>query len=228
MSDWIPIGDPVPAPLTPTQQRIRELLLEGKTPREISWKIRMAMDFLREEIFEIRKWEGLMGKLDNTQKAAIYQSYKDGIKPGELAQQYGVSVQAIYNAINKLQSAEASMKLVEAQNKVQEINLGTCDVAEVAEAAEKKRVATINEEFEAAVNEMIAESKAADAEAESEPEQIKEKLPPVVRRAIDSHLEDIGDHILCLQNRIEDIKAEIAEWEKDAKKLREWRDEQKW
>ena len=50
-----------------------------------------------------------MGKLDNTQKAAIYQSWKDGTSPKELAKQYAISIQAIYQLINKLNHASAEV-----------------------------------------------------------------------------------------------------------------------
>lgn len=50
-----------------------------------------------------------MGKLDNTQKAAIYQSWKDGTSPKELAKQYHISLQAVYQLINKLNRASAEI-----------------------------------------------------------------------------------------------------------------------
>lgn len=45
---------------------------------------------------------------------------------------------------------------------------------------------------------------------------------------MNQHLQDIDDRIEALQGRIDEIKMEIEEWQKDAEKLRAWRNEQKW
>ena len=81
----------------------------------------------------------------------------------------------------------------------------------------------INPEFDAAVDAMIAESKSADAE---EPAAIAEtdKLPPVVQRALDAGFHDLADEIDRRRNRIEELEAEIAEFEKDISALRCWRE----
>lgn len=86
-----------------------------------------------------------------------------------------------------------------------------------------RKPAQINPEFDAAVDAMIAESKAADAEEKSvnaEPE----KLPGVVCRAIDAGFHYLADEIDKRRNRIEDLEAEIAEFEKDIDALRKWRE----
>lgn len=122
----------------------------------------------------------------------------------------------------------------------------------------KPKPAAINQDFENAIDKMIEDSKAeknaANAEEKSviaevsEPEQDPEQeledcengipntplpakneaLPPVVLRAVNQHLQDIDDRIEALQGRIDEIKMEIEEWQKDAEKLRAWRNEQKW
>lgn len=119
----------------------------------------------------------------------------------------------------------------------------------------KPKPAAINQEFENAIDKMIedakAEKKSAIAEVSDpvpDPEQELEDcengipntplvpivpddtkpLPPVVLRAVNQHLRDIDDRIEALQSRIDEIKMEIEEWQKDAEKLRAWRDEQKW
>lgn len=59
------------------------------------------------------------------------------------------------------------------------------------------------------------------------PEPIKEpeKIPPVVKRAIESGFHYLADEIDARRNRIEELEAEIAEFEKDIEALRKWRDE---
>ena len=119
---------------------------------------------------------------------------------------------------------KATMKQMYAEGK---------SIAEIAEATgrgkssvdrivnDRKPVATVNPEFDAAVNEMIAESKAADAEkksANAEPE----KLPGVVRRALEAGYGDLLDEIANRRERIEELQAEIEEYEKDIEALKKW------
>ena len=68
---------------------------------------------------------------------------------------------------------------------------------------------------------MIAESKSADAE---EPSAITEpeKLPGVVRRALDAGYAHLLDDIAERREQIEDLQAEIAEFEKDIAALKKW------
>lgn len=82
-----------------------------------------------------------------------------------------------------------------------------------------KKPGIINPEFDAAVNEMIAEVKAEKAE--------QDKLPGVVCRAIDAGFHDLADEIDKRRNRIEELEAEIAEFEKDIAALRKWREAHK-
>ena len=53
--------------------------------------------------------------LNNTQKAAIYQAWKDGTAVKDLAKQYGVSDQTIYNLITKLNKSASDIGLKPAQ-----------------------------------------------------------------------------------------------------------------
>ena len=101
--DWIPIGECDIQSYTETEKAALALLNEGKNYFTIASKLRCSFESAREIVFAIRKKESLiMGKLTNTQRAAIFQAWKDGTTPKELAKQYGVSDQAIYNLINKM------------------------------------------------------------------------------------------------------------------------------
>lgn len=209
---WIPIGEPDVPRLSFDAEKVFSIMQCMDKPHIgiIRMKTRFGDDRIMEAIYEIRKMEAIrMGKLTNQQRAAIYQAYKDGTTQKELAKQYGVCAQAISQLCAKLAKAE------------QDIGTGTCEAAKNAEVAEKKPVATINPEFEAAVNEMIAESKSADAEipsANAEPE----KLPSVVRRALEAGYGDLLDEIANRRERIEELQAEIEEYEKDIKALKKW------
>lgn len=119
---------------------------------------------------------------------------------------------------------KATMKQMYAEGK---------SIAEIAEATgrgrssvdrivnDRKPVATINPEFDAAVNEMIAESKSADAEEKSANAE-SEKLPGVVRRALEAGYAHLVDEIADRREQIEDLQAEIAEFEKDIAALKKW------
>lgn len=145
-----------------------------------------------------------MGKLTNQQRAAIYQAWKDGTTQKELAKQYGVCAQAISQLCAKLAKAEQEIMQPAAED--------------------KPKPGIINQEFDAAVDAMIAESKSADAE---EPAAIAEpdKLPPVVRRAIDDQISEYEFQISERDSRIEELKDEIAEFRKDIDALREWKEQ---
>lgn len=211
MSDWIPIGEPEPAPLTPTQKRIKELLDQGKKVYEIVWAVHMGKDFVREEIYQIRKWESIiMGKgkqLDESIKIQIVDMWKNqGISQAEIIRQLGVA------------SSTVSRTIMEYNRKGMH-------------NPDKKT--QINKEFDAAVDEMIAESKTADAEKksaieESEPEQLEDcengipntplvpqpetvlpKLPDVIFDALTSYIGDLNLEIEEREQRIEELKAEL-------------------
>jgi len=52
-----------------------------------------------------------------------------------------------------------------------------------------------------------------------------EKIPPVVLRALKAGLEDLTSEIEARRDRIEELEAEIAEFEKDIAALRAWEEE---
>lgn len=203
---WIPIGEPDVPRLSCDAEKVFSIMQGMDKPiiGIIRMKTRFGDDRIMDAIYEIRKMEAIrMGKLTNQQRAAIYAASKDGVPQKDLAQQYGVSVQAISQLVSKLNKAEQEIMQPAAED--------------------KPKPGIINPEFDAAVDAMIAESKAADAEeksANAEPE----KLPGVVCRAIDAGFHDLADEIDKRRNRIEELEAEIAEFEKDIDALRKWRE----
>ena len=205
---WQPIGEPDIPHLSPDAEKVFSVMQFMKKPAFgiIRMKTRLGDNRIAEAIYEIRKMEAIrMGKLTNQQRAAIYQAHKDGIPQKELAEQYGVSVQAISQLVAKLSKAEKEL---------------------TAMPVDKPKPGIINPEFDAAVNEMIAEVKAEKAEQESANAE-PDKLPGVVCRAIDAGFHDLADEIDKRRNRIEELEAEIAEFEKDIAALRKWREAHK-
>lgn len=203
MSGWISIGEPEGYHLTPNAQRVKELLDKGKSIWSIAQTLRMSLEFVQEQIYEIRKQEAIMArkpKISKEQRTEMLRLHnEERYSVGKLASKFGCSQTAVKTALQaaKIEAEEETMR-----------NTG------------------INPEFDAAVDAMIAESKSADAE---EPAAIAEpdKLPPVVQRALDAGFHDLADEIDRRRNRIEELEAEIAEFEKDIAALRCWREAHK-
>ena len=196
--EWIPI-EAEPKPLTFLQKRIIELQRGGMPNSLICQQLHIRSDHLTEEIYEIRKREAIMaGKLTPEQRAAIWQAHKDGISNKDLAEQYGVSNQAIYQLINKMKNAEEDA------------------MQEAAEEQKKRKVAMINPEFEAAVKEMEAQGK-------TEPAPVPpEKIPDYIWRALDDKLSACNLEIEEREQRIAELQEEIHGLEYDREKIRAW------
>ena len=192
--DWIPIEPDIPA-LTYLQKRIIELQEKGYSNRLIASKLRLRSDYLAEEIYLIRKREAIMaGKLTNTQRAAIYQAWKDGTSQKDLAKQYGVCPQAISQLVNKLNKAEKEIRETPAP-------------APAAEPAEP------------AITPAAAETENAEEPAAiAEPE----KLPDVVWNAIGDQICALNLEIETREQRIAELQGEITEYKAKKEQLRAW------
>ena len=198
MSGWISIGEPEGYHLTPNAQRVKELLDKGKSIWSIAQTLRMSFEFVQEQIYEIRKQEAIMArkpKISKEQRTEMLRLHnEERYSVGKLASKFGCSQTAVKTALQaaKIEAEEETMK-----------NTG------------------INQEFDAAVDAMIAESKSADAE---EPAAIAEpeKLPGVVRRALDAEYAHLLDEIAERREQIEELQAEITEFEKDIAALKKW------
>lgn len=179
MSDWVHIEPPAPR-LTPVQERIREMLRAGKTFREICRTLMIRTDHLRDEIFEIRKYEAIMGKgknLTKEQKATICAMKDAGESHDKIAQQVGCSP----------------------------ISVGRVLRAAKAKAQYHEKKTAINKEFDDAVNEMIAEA-AQESEPEPEPVQIPAAVPDAVIRAVEDKITELQTMIRDNTERIESLK----------------------
>lgn len=207
MSDWIPIGEPDIPLLSQDAKMVLSVLQNNEQFRisQIISQVRIGFNRVTDAIYEVRKMEAIrMAKLTNQQRAAIYQAHKDGVSQNELARQYGVTKGAISQLCAKLAKAEEEIMQPAAED--------------------KQKPGIINPEFDAAVDEMIEESKSADA-AEKSANAKPEKLPGVVCRAIDAGFHDLADKIDKCRSQIEDLEAMIAEYEKDITALKAWREE---
>ena len=220
MSDWISI-DPLPQMLTPTQEYIKEQLAAGKSPQAIAHRLHLRADHVADEIYEIRKKECTMGKaLTEEQKAKILEMRARGKSYHSIAMAVGCAAQSAANVCNaeKLKAelaAEQAADLPETQ--------------ENPETLPEKKVAKpgkINEDFAAAVDQMIAEAdkNAAIAEKNS---TITEKPKKKYEKPIisDSIVERVPDSIIrTVKLRIRSICEEVGRNVAEVDRLRELTD----
>lgn len=155
MSDWISI-DPLPQMLTPTQEYIKEQLAAGKSPQAIAHRLHLRAEHVADEIYEIRKKECIVGKpLTEEQKAQILEMRARGKSYHSIAMAVGCAQQSCANVCN---AAKLKAELAAEQ---------AADLPETQEAPEnlpeKKaegKPGKINEDFDAAVDQMIEDAKA--------------------------------------------------------------------
>lgn len=205
MSTWTPI-DPLPQALSANEQRVKALLDQGMNQFQIAYQLHISFEAVREMIYEIRKKECLMAgkpRLSQEERAEIFRLYREEhMTQRDLAARFGVSHGTIGNIINSFGS-------------VQEM----CDTLAAADKPQKKT--QINEDFEQAVDTMIAEREAADAEqksANAEPETI----PNAVWQACDDKIDMINLDIETREQRIGELKEEIEQLCAEREQIRAW------
>lgn len=210
MSTWTPI-DPLPQALTANEQRVKALLDQGKNQFQIAYKLHISFEAVREMIYEIRKKECLMAgksRLSQEERAEIFRLYREEhMTQRDLAAHFDVSHGTIRNIINSFGS-------------VQEM----CDTLTAADKPQKKT--QINEEFEQAVDTMIAEREAVDAEQKSATAE-PEKLPDVIWHACDDKISMINLDIETREQRIAELKEEIEQLCAEREQIRAWMEEHK-
>lgn len=209
MNTWIPI-DPLPQALSANEQRVKALLDQGRNQFQIAYQLHISFEAVREMIYEIRKKECLMAgkpRLSQEERAEIFRLYREEhMTQRDLAARFGVSHGTIGNIISSFGS-------------VQEM----CDTLAAADKPQKKT--QINEDFEQAVDAMIAEREAADAEqksaiAEAEPEP--EKIPDVIWHACDDKISMINLDIETREMHIAELKEEIEQLRVEREQIRAW------
>lgn len=237
--DWIPIGECDIQAYTANEKAALEILNEGKNYFHIAYRLHVSFERAREIVFSIRKKESIiMGKLTNTQRAAIFQAWKDGTTPKELAKQYGVSDQSIYNLINKI-AKEPPQELEDVENGIPNTPLVPAEIEkEISAIAEEKSkpgiISPEDVQFASAVNAMIAQSRSADAEKKSANAEEKsanaepDKLPHFIWVALDDQVSAINWEIEQREQRIAELKEELVKLEDRRSAIEQWVEEQKW
>ena len=183
--DWIPIGACDIQAYTENEKAALAILNDGKSYFHIAYKLHVSFERAREIVFSIRKKESLiMGKLTDQQRAEIYQKWKDGQTPKELAKEYSVSDQSIYNLVNKLNAQKPEpAELEDVENGIPNTPL----LPQKFENADK--------------NTAIAEKNSENAE--------EWRLPIVVQDAVNRYIRDVSDEIEMRERRICDLNEEL-------------------
>ena len=207
MSDWISI-DPLPQMLTPTQEWIKEQLAAGKSPQAIAHRLHIRADHVADEIYEIRKKECTMGKaLTEEQKAEILEMRARGKSYHSIAMAVGCAQQTCANVCNA-----AKLKAELAADQAADLPKTQENPETLPEKKTEGKPGKINEDFDAAVDQMIAEAdkKAAIAEKNStnakKPKKQYEK--PIVSDCI---VERVPDSIIrTVKLRVREICEEVG------------------
>lgn len=214
MSEWISI-DPLPQMLTPTQEYIKEQLAAGKTPQAIAHRLHLRADHVADEIYEIRKKECIMGKpLTEEQKAQILEMRARGKSYHSIAMAVGCAQQSCANVCNA-----AKLKAELAAEQAADLPATEETPENLPEKKSEGKPGKINEDFDAAVNQMIEDQMIEDAKTEKntaiaeknftnaeKPKKQHEK--PIIS---DSIVERVPDSIIrTVKLRIRSISDEVS------------------
>ena len=133
--DWIHI-EPEIQGYTITEKAALSMLNDGKNYFQIAAKLHISFESAKEIIYDIRRKESIrMARLTNTERAAIYQAWKDGTTQTKLAEQYGVSNNTICKLIKKMNTA--APKLEDVENGIPNTPLTSANAEEKSEIAEE-------------------------------------------------------------------------------------------
>ena len=199
--DWIHIEPEIQA-YTLNEKYALSMLEDGKNYFQIAAKMRISFESAKEIVFSIRRKESIiMRKLTNTQRAAIYQAWKDGTPQKELAKQYGVSAVSISNLIKKMNAKQTEAP------KLEDVESGIPNTPLVPAEIEKE-ISAITEEN--STNE--------------EPE----KIPHVIWVALDDQVSAINWEIEQREQRIAELKEELVKLEDMRYSIEQWMEGQEW
>ena len=192
--DWIHI-DPEIQGYTITEKAALSMLNDGKSYFQIAYKLHCSFERAKDIIYDIRRKESIrMARLTNTERAAIYQAWKDGTSQTKLADQYGVSNNTICKLIKKMNACqEAAPNLEDVENGIPNTPLTSANAEEKSE---------------------IAEENSTSAE--------QEKIPHVIWVALDDQVSAINWEIEQREQRIAELKEELVQLEDKRYAIEQW------
>lgn len=242
--DWIPIGEYDIQAYTPEEKIALAVLQDGKNFFQVASRLHVSFERARDIVFSIRKKESIiMGKLSNTERAAIYQAWKDGQSQTDLAKHYNVSIPAISKLLKKLNAADQSIRSAElpkpsceaariaayneqrVKEELEDCENGIPNTPLVPQKQERK-AAQINPEFDAAVTEMIENTNKNSAIAEKNSTNAEpDTLPVYITDALAERISSLSLEIEEREQRIAELQAEIEDYQFEREKIAAWLEE---
>ena len=176
--------------------------VKGTEQSSVAKALCIGYEAARDIIFEIRKKEAvILGKLTNEQKKVIYHNWKNGRSQADLAREFHVSAASISQVIRKLVQAEEDMGIAE----------------------EKPKPGIVNPEFDAAVDDMIAEMHSESASTEEKSADAEpDKLPDYIWSALDDKISMINLDIETREQRIGELQDGISALVTEREQIRAW------
>ena len=201
--DWIPIGACDIQAYTENEKAALAILNDGKRYFHIAYKLHVSFERAREIVFDIRKKECLiLGKLSDQERKALFTGWKLGKSMSELANEYGVSVSAVSHIVKKMNTQPAPVELEDVENGIPNTPL--------LPQKKERKAAQINQEFDAAITDMIENADKNTANAEKNSTNAEEwRLPIVVQDAVNRYIRDVSDEIEMRERRICDLNEEL-------------------
>lgn len=215
---WQPIGEPDVPELSPDAKAV-QAYIDTRIPRKITYKsmveicraLRMGFERVQDAIYEIRKWEAIMAnnRISDEQKAQIIEMRRKGMKQLAIASEIGCS----QNTVSNVLQAHRLKQSIE------------------TDVSAKKPVATVNKEFDDAVNDMIEEAKKPAQAVQMQPAVLEpiiaatpEPIPDCIWLALDDQCSAINLEIETRQERMAELRSEIEKLEKIKADIHAWLD----
>ena len=205
---WQPIGEPDVPELSADAQKVQAYLAEHGIDA-----LRMDFDRLRDAVYEFRKWEAIMARnrLSDEQRAKIIGLHEQGMKQAEIALEIGCSQNTVCTVLQAYRLRQTLDAAVPDDN--------------------KKPVATVNKEFDDAVNQMIEEAKTPAEAVQEQPAELEpviaavpEKIPNYIWLALDDQCSAINLEIETRQERMAELRSEIKKLEELKAGIYAWLD----
>ena len=215
MSGWISIGEPDVQALTVQEKRVKEYLDRGYHYKVIAAILRISCETARDMIYEIRKKEGIMRKatITDDEKQTMKRMYAEGKSVNEIAEATGRGRSSVDRIVNDRKPAQINPEFEAATNQMVAEMRAATDVEN--DAAYEKRITAEFDAAEAAeledVENGIPNTPLISANAEKKSANAEEwRLPLVVQNAVDRYIADTTLEIEQREERIDELKEEVA------------------
>lgn len=225
--DWIQIGEPNIPELSPDAKAVRDYITENRIAQITHMNesvmcraLHMRHNRLQDAVYEYRKWESIMArkpKFNKEQRAEMLRLHnKERYSVGKLASKFGCSQTAVKTA---LQAAK-----IEAEDAAPDKHTPLKDIAAEAAGLEDcengiSNTPLVPAEIQKEIS-PIAEENFANA--------VPDKLPHYIWVALDDQVSAINWEIEQREQRIAELKEELAKLEDRRSAIEQWVEEQKW